>query len=401
MDKRILVLGGGTFEPIANHLSLSAPAFGTIAKELAIRLGGELVLTKMANPESTLLTSQDVWEYLEEQLKDESLGTIVLSVAFCDFELYNEIGSSDKAENRLHAERYHTSEGIKEIKIIPTEKIVDKLRRLRPDIFLVGFKTTTKKTEDEQFISGLKMMKRSKCNLVLANDVITRNNIIITPEESFYKTSSREDAIEQLCEMIRTRQVGTYTRSRLFEGSNIPITDLPSTFTEVLGMVIKAGGFIINNGNGFTPGHFGYRSGSHSFISSQRKVNHNDVFEVGLSLVEIGDDDTFTVFGTKKASVGAKSQWLMYQENPDYDCIIHVHCPIKEGSQVLVVPQKPFQCGSLECGMNTVNNLVDYDGIKAVYLDKHGPNILFKSTQDPNMVMKFINDNFQLGIKTT
>lgn len=32
--KKIIILGGGTFSPIRNHLSLCAPAFGTTAKYL-------------------------------------------------------------------------------------------------------------------------------------------------------------------------------------------------------------------------------------------------------------------------------------------------------------------------------------------------------------------------------
>jgi hypothetical protein len=43
----------------------------------------------------------------------------------------------------------------------------------------------------------------------------------------------------------------------------------------------------------------------------------------------------------------------------------------------------------------------DFGIVKAVYLEKHGPNILFKSSSDPDEVLKFINDNFQLNIKTT
>lgn len=43
----------------------------------------------------------------------------------------------------------------------------------------------------------------------------------------------------------------------------------------------------------------------------------------------------------------------------------------------------------------------EFDGIKAVYLNKHGANILFKSTENPDNVIQFIKDNLELGIKTT
>ena len=49
--------------------------------------------------------------------------------------------------------------------------------------------------------------------------------------------------------------------------------------------------------------------------------------------------------------------------------------------------------------MNKVEGLVDYDGIKAVYLNKHGANIVFKSTDDPRKVISFIANNIKLGEK--
>ncbi len=164
--------------------------------------------------------------------------------------------------------------------------------------------------------------------------------------------------------------------------------------------MIDNGGYLENNGNGFTPGHFCWEISENTFLSSQRKANHNLVFTEGMSLVEVSDDK-FTVSGSRKASVGSRSQWLMLQENTDYDCIVHTHNPLKSGSLVPTTPQKPYQCGSLECGMNSLNNLGEFktQDLKSVYLDKHGINILFKSKSDPNMVIEFIKSNIELGVK--
>lgn len=410
MRNKILIMGGGTFQPISNHLSLSAPAFGKTAKEISRVLfhkhdvfdhkpysqnvkNLEVVLTKMADPSSSLVTNYDVKNYLMEVIKDQDLAVIFMNIAFCDFEYTG---------GDFHGQRLETSDGPINLDFVPSPKIIDLIRRERPDIFLVGFKTTTSASVDEQFLKGLKMMKRSKCNLVLANDTVTRNNIIITPEETYYETSGREDAIEQLCEMTMSRGFSTFNRTNFkMQMSNISLSNTPETFQAVLKGLIEDGSFIENNGNGFTPGHFCWRSGDREFISSQRKANHNLVFQQGMSLVEVGDDEeTFTVYGTRKASVGARSQWMILKEYPEYDCIVHTHSPIKPGSLVPTTPQKPFQCGSLECGINTLTNMGDFGIVKAVYLEKHGPNILFKSTSDPDEVLRFIRNNFELGIKT-
>ena len=397
MKRRIVILGGGTFQPVRNHLALAAPAFGSTAKDLK-RLhiqDAELFLTKMAHSKSKLVTNEDVERCIDELLEDKTVGTIILNVAFCDFKAK----PMDGIESDFHGERLETSKGDLTLELTPTEKIIKKIRIKRPDIFLVGFKTTTNKTSDEQFLIGLKMMKSVKCNLVLANDTVTRNNMIITAEETIYgETTDRAAVLKELAEMTLMRCDLTYNPSEFIQSSSVDIKTTPKAFQKCIQFLIDNDGFIENNSNGFTPGHFCWKNGENSFISSQRKANHNLVFDEGMSLVEV-ENDKFKITGKRKASVGARSQWLILQENPEFDCIIHTHNPLKEGSNIPVTPQKPYQCGSLECGINTVSHMGDFGNIKAVYLDKHGANILFRSTDDVSNIIDFIKQHIQLGIK--
>lgn len=413
MKRQTYILGGGTYQPIRNHLALCAPAFGSTArtlKELMPEAG--FILTKMATPESNLVTNEDVEGFIDSLLISKNVGTIILNVAFCDYKAL----PIDGIDNGIHAERLKTSEGNITIELTPTEKIIAKIRKARPDIFLVGFKTTTGKTSEEQFSIALKTMKSVKCNLMFANDVVTRNNMIITAEESIYgETTDREKALQELVDIIRMRQDLTYNKSEFIQEFSFDIRkNTPRSFQTVVQFLIDNGGFIENNSNGFTPGHFCYKTSYSTFLSSQRKANHNLVFDEGMSEVsvvwkhldltkpEYGEETepTFVVRGMRKASVGARSQYLILKENPDYDCIIHTHNPLKEGSLIPVTPQKPFQCGSLECGVNTVSHLGTFgSNIKAVYLEKHGANILFKSSADPNEVIEFVKANLELGTK--
>lgn len=397
MKKRIVIIGGGTFEPVRNHFALSAPAFGNTAIRLSQLIpDSELVLTKMADRNSNLKSNSDVSEYIDKLITDKNVGTIILNVAFCDFKSLPING----VENGFHSERLRTSDGNLSIELTPTDKIIERIRLKRPDIFLVGFKTTTNKTSEEQFLIALKMMKKSKCNLVLANDTVTRNNMVITPEETIYgETKNREKALKELVDITLLRNNLTYNNSLFEESDSIGIENTPQTFQEVIKFLVDNDGFIENNGNGFTPGHFCYKVNDNSFLSSQRKANHNLVFYEGMSLVQV-DNDNFIVKGKRKASVGARSQWLILQDNPGYDCIIHTHNPLKVNSKINITEQRPYQCGSLECGINTSSNLEEANGIKAVYLDKHGANILFKSSDNSDKVINFIKENIELGVKT-
>lgn len=71
MDKRIYILGGGTFSHVRNHMAIAAPAFGQTARKLNDMLVDwpglrerfeppRLVLTKMANHYSPIVTNEDV-----------------------------------------------------------------------------------------------------------------------------------------------------------------------------------------------------------------------------------------------------------------------------------------------------------------------------------------------------
>ena len=246
MKRRIVILGGGTFQPVRNHLALAAPAFGSTAKDLK-RLhiqDAELFLTKMAHSKSKLVTNEDVERCIDELLEDKTVGTIILNVAFCDFKAK----PIDGIENDFHGERLETSKGDLTLELTPTEKIIKKIRIKRPDIFLVGFKTTTNKTSDEQFLIGLKMMKSVKCNLVLANDTVTRNNMIITAEETIYgETTDRAAVLKELAEMTLMRCDLTYNPSEFIQSSSVDIKTTPKAFQKCIQFLIDNDGFIENN----------------------------------------------------------------------------------------------------------------------------------------------------------
>lgn len=204
--KKIIILGGGTFSYVRNHLALCAPAFGTTARNLHSALGGyannaHLVLTKMADNSSMLITNEDVEQYIDTLLEDKEVGIIILNIAFSFFS--GQIGDikSDK-----HAESIKTSKGECWMRLLPENKIIVKIKEKRPDIFLVGFKTTTNKDVTEQFVIGSNMLKKTNCDLVVVNDAVTKDNIIVTPNNEFFgHTTNRNTILRELSEVIRKK----------------------------------------------------------------------------------------------------------------------------------------------------------------------------------------------------
>lgn len=230
-SKQIHIFRGGTFQHVRAHLSLAAPAFGGTARELsnlfkahevnvgdngANKMGVNLHLTKMADSESDLVTNEDVERKIDELIADFDTKIIVFSTAMCDFSGTVD-GKSGKYADRLNSKDTYS------IELTATEKVINRIRKSRKDIFLIGFKTTTGATEDKQFKAGLTLMKKSSCNLVLANDLTTRVNMIITPEEVRYATGTdRNHALNELVDMAMMRSHLSFTRSTVVDGFPVP-----------------------------------------------------------------------------------------------------------------------------------------------------------------------------------
>lgn len=413
---RIHIFGGGTVFHVRPHMALCAPAFGGAARFIEgelIRQGalvdGYLMnvhLTKMAERQSTLETNEDVGRLLSEVVADPDTKIIFLSTAFCDYE--GEIVQGNGVTTSMHGSpsgkdqpRLRTAEGPQMMRLEPAPKIISTIRGVRKDIFLVGFKTTAGDTPEEQYLKGLNLLKKTSCNLVLANDVQTRLNMVITPEQArYHETTDRKAALQGLVEMTRLRSKLKFTRSTIIPGEPVKWGSdmVPESLRTVVDHCIARGAY--KPFNGATVGHFAYKIDDTKFVTSRRKVDFNKLPEIGMVLVEAESRDSVVAHGFKP-SVGGMSQRIIFSQHPDVDCIVHAHVPLKPGAQIPVRSQREFECGSHECGQNTSDGLQRFDdGIKAVMLDKHGPNIVFNRNTDPKKVIDFIERNFDLTGRT-
>ena len=204
----IHIFGGGTIQHVRSHMALCAPARGKTARalknELARRhwLDVQLHETSMANPYSSMETNQDVEARLREVLADPSTRAIVFNVALCDFE-----GSIGDVPSGKYAERLQTraveADGL-QMTLRPAPKLLGLIRALRPDVVSVGFKTTADQSPQVQLERAARMAGESGITWVLANDVVTRNNLVVAGadcrvEAARYAGTDREAALDALC----------------------------------------------------------------------------------------------------------------------------------------------------------------------------------------------------------
>lgn len=397
------VLGGGTFSHVRAHLALGVPAFGETAiaiNEILQRRGepSTLHLTKMADPRnSKIVTNEDLQATVDNIVADPATNIVFFNAAVADEGQVGDVPSSKYAE-RLQSRNLDGAN----VKLTAAPKIVTNIRKHRKDIFLVAFKATAGDTQDVQYAKALRTVKESHVNLVLANDTVTRTNMIVVPEEARYHiTTNRKEALENLVDMALLRSGLHFTRSTVIDGPRVPWNG-----AEVSGNLRFVVDHCINRGAykpflGKTAGHFASRGPqAGTFLTSARSSNFNLLSQQGLVFVENHGLDEVVARGAKP-SVGGQSQRIVFADHPELDHIVHFHCPIKLGSKVSVREQRPYECGSHECGKNTSSGLKEMaDGIFAVYLENHGPNVVFANDVDPDKVVRIIEDNFDLDQKT-
>ena len=425
-NKRVIIIGGGTFFDVRTHFSLAARAFGRTADQLADicleeleHLDVALYTTMMAGNKAELYTQQnleqgigavdiahtplitnaDVAKFLERKIiPDDKTKIVFFTPAMCDWEMIVDGVTSGRDAARLSTHQEFEPDA----QLYPADKVVNMIRKDRKDIFLIAFKQTHGATEDEQYIAGLHLCKSASANLVLANDTKTRVNMIVTPEEARHGvTTNRTQVLKELVKMAGHRSHLTFTRSTVVSGDPVPWSDnrVPVSLREVVNFCIKSGSY--RAFRGVTAGHFAVKIDDQTFLTSIRKTDFNNLNQTGLVLVKTDGPDTVLAYGAKP-SVGGQSQRIVFNDHEGMDCIVHFHCPMKSDArdEIPVASQREFECGSHECGQNTSSHLAQFGNLKAVYLDEHGPNIVFNRGIDPKEVISFIEANFDLSQKT-
>lgn len=457
--QRVHIIGGGTSFHIRPHLALSALAYGMTPDDIRCEVeqhpdfegdvyvhmtrmaGGEYSHIRKENGEkihmdlgpdgllnavmngNTLETNADVGLLIDKLVADPEPKIIFFPAALVDFEV-DKIGIEGVGQNGdtwagdlevgKSLSRLSTHhEGQITLKLKPAEKIIRKIRQTRKDIFLVGFKTTTGADPQEQFEHGLRLLKEASCNLVLANDIHTELNMVITPEQApYYVTKERSNAIEALVDMALLRARGRFTRSTVMGADYVKWSSpqIPESLRKVVDHCISRGAYKPFMGK--TVGHFAVKRDPMTFFTSMRGKDFNKLGDphsgVGMVQVRLVGEDEVVAYGGKP-SVGGQSQRIIFHDHPNLDCIVHFHCPLRPEYQndFATRSQVPYECGSHECGQNTSDGLEvcreDANGrqLKAVMLDRHGPNIVFHRDYDPDKVIEFIEQYWDLERSTS
>ncbi|MCR4336888.1 MAG: phosphopantothenoylcysteine decarboxylase [Candidatus Omnitrophica bacterium] len=168
-NKKILITSGPTWVPLDPVRVISNRSTGELGKLLTKacqKAGGKVTL--LEGPVQEPLKSSSVrirkfcfFDELKKLLKEElkkSYDVVIHAAAVADYRL----------EKPLQ-EKIGSYRETWQLTLIPTEKLILKIKRLSPKSFLVGFKLETTATKDQLFRVSRGLMESAHCDLVVAN----------------------------------------------------------------------------------------------------------------------------------------------------------------------------------------------------------------------------------------
>ena len=172
-EKNILVTAGSTIEhidPIRVITNLSSGKMGNIIAEEALRLGANITLvyghgtySPKSSPNLKIVrvnTSKEMYNVIVSELSFKRYDIAILSAAVADF-----------TPERNSIKKISTSKEKILLTLSPTRKIINKIKHMSKQTFLVGFKAEYNVSDSKIIETAYEKLKECNGDLIVANDV--------------------------------------------------------------------------------------------------------------------------------------------------------------------------------------------------------------------------------------
>lgn len=167
-DKKILITAGATAEeidPVRIITNKSSGKMGVYLAEEAAKRGAEVTLIRGHNAIEPMyfgikdIKINSVKDLFEEIKKNIENNILVHTAAVSDFTINNKKNEKIKSGQEMHLE------------LTPTTKILENIKNIKKDIFLVGFKAEYDVSEEVLIDRAFELLKSADADLIVANDV--------------------------------------------------------------------------------------------------------------------------------------------------------------------------------------------------------------------------------------
>jgi phosphopantothenoylcysteine decarboxylase/phosphopantothenate--cysteine ligase len=172
-EKNMLITAGGTIEyidPIRVITNLSSGKMGNLIAEEAIKLGAKVTLVYghgTYSPKSSLNlnivrvnTTKEMYNVVMSELSLKRYDIAILAAAVADF-----------TPERKSTKKITTSTGKLLLPLSPTRKIINEVKHISKQTFLVGFKSEFNVSDANIIEGAFRKLKECKGDLIVANDV--------------------------------------------------------------------------------------------------------------------------------------------------------------------------------------------------------------------------------------
>lgn len=186
--KKILISLGGTYEPIDSVRGITNKSSGKmgleLAKEAYIR-GADLTLV-VAN---VTVDIPSVFDVIHVETSSQ-MNEVILDLV-SDFDIFISTAAVSDFEFEQMDNKKIDSNSSLFLNLKPTTKIIRQVKKINPNIFLVGFKAEFNISKDEIISCARKQIEAAGTDIVIANDISKdqchfgsdRNEVLIVDDE--------------------------------------------------------------------------------------------------------------------------------------------------------------------------------------------------------------------------
>lgn len=441
MDKKIYVItSGGTSEYIDSVRKITNSSSGklgcSIAEEVLKDSNNRVIYIyakgaiKPSHPNLKtieIVTTKDLENAVREVLNTYNVDVFIHSMAVSDYTIKNII-DMDKLKDAFYNSKDRDFEDIlnsckidnsskissknKNPMITLTEnpKIISLIKKLSPFTFLVGFKLLDKVSEDELFDVGFNLLRKNRCNLVLANDIslIRKGNhtgMIIYPEKNRKMVVGKEAIALQLVNEIKNRAFVKHPKS-IEKSTDFQIDKKEFEYIKNIGDTLFKKGVlpeVINHNRPDKIGTYGnmsFKNSDGSFYITGRNVHKGQLSRDSLCLIEsVNTVEHSSIYaevnynGSIKPSIDTAIHSEIYKQT-DYSHIIHIHTN-KLFLGDIPLTDYNYPCGSMEERDAIIKFILENKNRNVIQLYKHGLIILGNSFDE---CLKIVDDLYNKTI---
>ena len=166
--KKILISMGGTYEPIDSVRGITNKSSGKMGLELAKEayIRGADVTLVVAN---VSVEVPSVFETIHVETGKEMNDAILKLIG--DYDIFISAAAVSDFEFKKKDDKKIDSSSSLFLNLKPTTKIIRQIKKINPDIFLVGFKAEFNISRDEIIKCAKKQIVDAGTDLVIANDI--------------------------------------------------------------------------------------------------------------------------------------------------------------------------------------------------------------------------------------